>query len=177
MKLLLAALFTTLSANSAALAQGLQRFDMSKIPLSEINLVGGSFAATLYENTSPFLSQLLIECQNCQRTTDALVGIVQDAQQDGRDFARDPQRFLDELNAVCLAQAESCQFSEATVGGMDGYAYVANFGDGISVVEHVYFSNELQFIVNASGPSVDISKQNVARLTQIAGPYVTGQKP
>lgn len=160
-----------------AAAEGLQRFDMAQLPLGNIELQGGEYIARLLEGTNPFKSQIFIECQNCARDTELLVGLSTASPDEAVDFYRNPEIFLDELNAVCLAQADTCEFTQSTVGGLKGYAYTGFYPDGLWVVEHVYFSNGLTFVINAIGPSLDIGKTNVATLIRAAGPYVTGEKP
>jgi hypothetical protein len=173
-QLSLAGLALTLAA-TCAYAQDLRRFDMATVPLAKINLKGGSFIARLLEKQTPYRSQLLLECQDCTSANDALVGLATETSNDAADFAADPDLYLRQLNAVCLAQAQSCAFRKTSHKGLKGYAYVAHYADGITVVEHIYFSNGLVFVINASSASEEIAKANVTTLIDVASPYVTGK--
>lgn len=170
------AVYAAVAFATMAQAQGLQRFDMSQIPLTEINLKGGSYLVSLRESQSHFVSHLIIECQNCATPTNALVGLTAETGSESADFARDPVGYLNELSVVCTGKTLSCTLSQSTVGGMKGYALAAQYPGDFYVVEHVYFSNGLEFVINAAAPTLDMAKFNVATLIQVAGPYVTGQK-
>ncbi len=171
----LAAVALTLASTGAS-AQTLQRFDMAKLPLAEFNLQGGSFIAQLFEASYPYRSQLLIECQDCTTTNDALVGLVAAEANEVADFTANPDRYVRQVKAVCLTQAQNCAFEKASRDGLNGYAYVAQYEDGVIAVEHTYFSNGLLFVINAVSMSEDISRANVETLIDVASPYVTGKK-
>lgn len=159
-----------------AAAQELLRFDMEQIPLADINLEGGLFIATLYEQEAPFSSVLVLECQDCEQPTEAVVGVQVPEPGADTHFRADPLSYLSQLNQDCHAVAVACQVTQATAGGLKGYAYVARYEDGLALVEQTYFSNGLRFVIIASGPSLEMNQANVATLLRIAGPYVSGQK-
>ncbi len=163
-------------AGTGVCAENLERFDMTKLPLGEFNLKGGSFVARLFESSYPYHSQLLIECQDCATTNDALVGIAAAVKNEVVDFTANPDLYIRQINEVCLAQAQSCAFEKASTDGLNGYAYVAHYADGVIVVEHIYFSNDLLFVINAASMSEELSRTNVEILIDVASPYVTGKK-
>lgn len=159
-----------------AAAQELLRFDMEQIPLADINLDGGLFIATLYEQETPFSSVLSLDCEDCIKPTNAIVGVQVPEPGADTHFRSNPLSYLSQINQDCHAVAEACHVSQASVAGFKGYAYVAQYADGLFVVEQTYFSNGLRFVIIATGPSLEMNQANVATLLQVVGPYVSGQK-
>ena len=175
--LLQASVVALCASSLSASAQELRPYDMAQIPLQDIQLHGGAFSARLLEETSPYKSQLLIECPDCAAPTSALVGLNADATNEGAAFAADPDGLISEIHDICIQRADPCRFSRSSIGAMQGYAYTAKFPDGIHIVEHIYYSNGLVYVINAESPSLVDAKANVAVLIKVVSPYVTGARP
>ncbi len=155
-------------------AQDLIQYDMEQLPIAMMELEGGDFFATLYEEAEPFQSMIVFNCTNCAAFTEVIAGVTADLDDIAPKLMADPNAFVAQFAGECQQTAPDCIAGTVTEAGLPGYSYAGRF-DGTVVIEHNYFANGLVYHIYSAAPVAQIAQDNAVYMLEILTPLVTGQ--
>lgn len=167
-------LLSSLPEMGGAQNAGLVRYDMARLPLSDLDLESGSFSQEPVEFEKPFRSIVFLHCEVCSGWEGAQVALYEDVSNLETSLASDFAAFRDSLKADCTAKNGQCEVVRVSNGGLEGFEIEARYPADFHLLEQTYFFNGLRVFISSHGTSDQKNRSTIETLKTFAWPYVTG---